>query len=63
MAPATQDISTSLMEQFSALPMALTSSSGIGGHQATRLALPGRPLRRVGESSGINASAAASLTS
>jgi hypothetical protein len=61
MAPATQLSSTSLMEQFSALPTALTSSSGIGWHQATRLVRPGLPLSRVGESSGIRASAAASL--
>ena len=62
MAPATQLSSTSLMEQFSALPTAFTSSRGIGGHQATRLELPGVPLRRVGESSGISASEARSLT-
>ena len=62
MAPATQLSSTSLIEQFSALPTAFTSSSGIGSHQATRLAAPGLPFRRVLESSGISASAAASVT-
>ena len=43
-APATQLSSTSLMEALSALPTALTSASGIGWHQATRLARPGLPL-------------------
>ena len=61
-APATQLKSTSLIEQFNALPTALTSSSGIGSHQATFLAPPGLPLSRVFESSGISASAAPSLT-
>ena len=60
-APATQLSSTSLSEQFSALPTALTSSSGIGWHQATFLVPPDLPLSRVGESSGISASAAESL--
>ena len=44
MAPATQDSSTSLTEQFSALPMAFDLVQRQGGHQATRLALPGMPL-------------------
>ena len=62
MAPATQLSSTSLTEQFSALPTALTSSRGIGWHQATHLAVPALPLSRVLESSAIRASAAASLS-
>ena len=60
MAPATQLSSTSLTEQLSALPMALTSSSGIGAHQATRFVVTGVPLSRVVESSGISAREAAS---
>ena len=59
-APATQLSSTSLIEQFSALPTALTSSSGIGWHHATFLMPLGVPLSRVFESSGISASAAES---
>src|SRR5674476_1602392 len=57
-APATQLSNTSLIEQFRARPTAFTSWSGIGWHQATRLLLPGVPLRRVGESSGMSANAA-----
>jgi len=62
MAPATQDSSTSLIEQFSALPTALTVSSGIGSLQATTFLPIGLPLGAVGESSGIRLSAATSLT-
>ena len=47
-APATQLSSTSLIEQFNALPTAFTSSSGIGGHQATRLRAPGSALQAGG---------------
>ena len=61
MAPATQDSSTSLIEQLSALPTIFTSSSGSGSFQATRFLPIGLPLSRVGESSGISASAATSL--
>ena len=49
-APATQASSTSLIEQSSALPIALTASSGIGSLQATRLLaarLALEPRRRV----------------
>ena len=62
-APATQDSSTSLTEASSALPTALTSGSGSGSAHATRLAIPGMPLNRVGESWRISASRASSEVS
>ena len=62
MAPAAQASRTSLIEQFSPLPMALTTSSGIGSPQATTLRPAGLPFSAVGESSGIVAKAARSLT-
>ena len=52
--------STSLTEQFSALPTALTWASGSGSHHATTFLPLSLPLSRVGESSGNSASAAAS---
>jgi len=62
MAPATQASSTSLIEQFSALPTIFTASSGIGSLQATTLRPIGLPFSSVGESSAISASAAASCS-
>ena len=62
-APATEDSSTSLTEQSSARPMALTSVSGSRSAHATRLATPGLPLKRVRESSPIMASFAISEVS
>jgi hypothetical protein len=62
MAPATHASSTSLTEHPSALPTAFSSSSAIGSPHATRFCPIGRPFRIVGESSGISAIAATSLT-
>jgi hypothetical protein len=52
-----------LTEAPSALPTALTSSSGSGSHQSTILRPLPCPFNGVGESFGISASAVASLTS
>ncbi len=62
MAPATLASSTSLIEPPSAWPTAFTSDTGSGSPHATRLPGVALPLRLVGESSGINAIAATSLT-
>ena len=62
-APATDESSTSLTEQPSALPIVLTSSSAIGSAQATRFATPDSPLNGVAESSPISASLAISPVS
>ena len=61
-APATQASSTSLTEQPSALPIALTSSTAIGSFHATILTPEGLPLRLVALSFGIIAIAAVSFT-
>ena len=62
MAPATQLSSTSFTVQPRPRPTAFTASSGMGSLQATTLRPAGLPFSSVGESSGISARAATSLT-